>query len=260
MKKILAMLLVVAMVASFAACADTNTTTGSTTGSTAGSTGSSEGPKDDPAVKSEGVMTYAEFAAAELQTTVTIEAYVQATQSWWEKDGQGVITVYTQDLEGAYFLYEMPCSQEDAAKLVPGAKIRVTGTKAEWSGEVEIVDITKLEILEGSYIAEATDVTDLLANEAELIKKQNMFVSFNGLTIVKIEYKNGEPGDDIYVTVSLDGAEYSFCVERYLTGPETDVYKAFETLKEGDIVYIEGFLYWYNGVNTHITAITTKSK
>ena len=43
--------------------------------------------------------------------------------------------------------------------------------------------------------------------------------------------------------------------ERYLTDPETDVYKAFENIKVGDIVNITGFVYWYNGVNTHITKV-----
>ncbi len=201
--------------------------------------------------KGEGVMTYEEYVAAAIDDKVTIEAYVQATQNWY----QDKITVYTQDRDGAYFLYEMPCSEEDAKKLVPGTKIRVTGYKADFEGEIEIADIESFEILEGKYIAPVTDVTDLLSNEAELIKKQNMFVSFTRLTLEKVEYKNGEPGDDIYVTVSQDGVEYEFCVERYLTGPETDVYKAFEELVAGDTVYIEGFLYWYKGVNTHITAI-----
>ena len=64
-----------------------------------------------------------------------------------------------------------------------------------------------------------------------------------------------EPGDDIYVTVTLNDKDYSFCVERYLTGPETDVYTAFATLTAGDVVDIEGFLYWYQGPNPHITAV-----
>ncbi len=264
MKKIIAMLLIVVMVAAMAACTPAvDNSTSSSTPSTPSSSSSesstpsqSEGPKDNPAVKGEGVMTYAEYAAAALDTEVTIEAYVQATQSWWDNK----ITVYTQDLDGGYFLYEMPCTEDEAAKLVPGTKIRVTGTKAEWSGEVEIIDITKFEILEGEYLPFALDVTELLLNEEELIKKQNMFVCFNGLTIEKIEYKNGEPGDDIYVTVSYEGKEFSFCVERYLTGPETDVYKAFAELQVGQIVFIEGFLYWYNGVNTHITNVTAKGR
>lgn len=40
-----------------------------------------------------------------------------------------------------------------------------------------------------------------------------------------------------------------------LIAPGTDVYKAFETLEIGTVVDSEGFLYWYEGVNTHITAI-----
>ena len=56
--------------------------------------------------KSEGVMTYAEYDAAALDTQVVIEAYVQAKQSWWENQA----TVYAQDKDGAYFLYNMACS------------------------------------------------------------------------------------------------------------------------------------------------------
>ena len=202
--------------------------------------------------KSEGVMTYAEYDAAALDTEVIVECYVQGHQSWWDNK----ITVYAQDPDGGYFLYEMACSEEDAGKLVPGTKIRVTGFKGEWQGEIEIMDAT-FEILEGSWIADATDVTDLLGTE-DLIKHQNKKVVFKGLTVEAIEYKNGEPGDDIYVTVSKDGVSYDFCVERYLTGPETDVYKAVGELNVGDQVDIEGFLYWYAGVNTHITGVTAK--
>ena len=37
--------------------------------------------KDDPSKKSEGVMTYAEYAAAPVESQVTVETYVQAKQS-----------------------------------------------------------------------------------------------------------------------------------------------------------------------------------
>jgi hypothetical protein len=208
--------------------------------------------KVDPNKKSEGVMTYEEYDKAALDTEVTIEGFVQATQSWWDNK----ITAYLQDETGAYLAYELACSEEDAAKLVPGTKIRVTGYKGEWSGEVEIVDAT-FTFVEGAdkYVAEPADLTDVLANEEELIKHQNEYAIFKGLVIDKIEYKNGEPGDDIYVTVKQGDKSFSFCVERYLTDPETDVYKAFADLKAGDKVDITGFVYWYNGVNTHITAV-----
>ena len=78
------------------------------------------------------------------------------------------------------------------------------------------------------------------------------------MSVEKIEYKNGEPGDDIYVTLGLNGKSYDFCVERYLTDPETDLYKSFATLEVDKTVDVEGFLYWYEGANPHITAITVK--
>ena len=232
MKKIFALMLAMMMVFSLAAC------------------GNKEAA-DDINAKSEGVMTYAEYAAAALDAEVVIEAYVQATQSWWDNK----ITVYAQDKDGAYFLYEMACSEADAAKLVPGTKIKVTGYKGEWAGEVEIMDATFEFAGDATYIAEPMDATALLGKD-ELIDHQNKLVSFKGLTIEGIEYKNGEPGDDIYVTVGLDGNTYDFCVERYLTGPETEVYTTVGTLEVGDVVDVEGFLYWYEGVNTHITAVT----
>lgn len=229
MKKILAIVMVLAMVLVGAAVAETAET-------------ASE-------VKGEGVMTYEEYVAAEIDSEVVIEAYVQDHQSWWDNK----ITVYAQDMDGAYFMYDMACSEEDAEKLVPGTKIKVTGYKAEWQGEVEIVDAT-FEILEGEYIAEAVDVTEFLGTD-ELINYQNQFVSFKGMTLTNVEYKNGQPGDDIYLTMSLNDVEYSFCVEFYLRGTETEVYQTVATLNEGDVVDVEGFLYWYEGMNPHVTSI-----
>ena len=200
------------------------------------------------------VMTYEQYMAAAMDAQVTVETYVQATQSWWENK----ITAYCQSKDGAYFAYELACTEEEAAKLVPGTKIKITGNKGEWSGEVEIMD-GKFEIVKGgdTYIAEAMDATALLGTE-DLIKHQNKLAKFAGLTVAKIEYKGGEPGNDIYLTLALNGAAYNFCVESYLTGPDSDVYKAVATLKVGDVVDVEGFLYWYEGVNPHITKIAVK--
>ncbi len=212
---------------------------------------------DDPAKKSEGVMTYAEYEAAALESEVTIEAYVQAKQGYWEKDGQGLATIYAQDLDGAYFIYDLKVTKADYDKMVNGTKIRVKGYKAEWAGEVEIIDAT-YEILDGSYIAEAKDVTALLDSE-DLIKSQNMFVSFKGMTVESTYlYKwdgSGSEGDDLYFNVSANGKTYTFTVESYLCGADTDVYKAVKELKVGDKVDMEGFLYWYEGVNPHITSV-----
>lgn len=216
--------------------------------------------------KSEGVMTYDEYVAAALDSEVVIEAYVQAKQSWWEDQA----TVYAQDKDGAYFLYNMACSEEDYAKLTTGTKIKVTGYKAEWSGEVEIIDAT-FEIEDGNYVAAAEDVTSLLGSD-DLINHQNKFVTFKGMTVeaagqddsgndVAFLYNwdgSGQEGDDLYFNVSLNGETYTFTVESYLCDSSTDVYKAVQGLNIGDTVDMEGFLYWYEGVNPHITSVTVK--
>jgi len=205
------------------------------------------------------VLTHEAYDALELESPVTVETYVQATQSWWD----GKITVYAQSPDGAYFIYNMACAEEDAEKLVPGQKIRVSGYKTEWSGEVEIVDAT-FELLEGDpFIAEAEDVTDKLGKE-ELIACQNKLVAFKGMTVEAYDdtgaafaYKNAEnKTDDLYFKVSKDGQTYDFCVEFYLCGNETEVYQAVEKLQVGDVIDLEGFLYWYNGANPHITKVT----
>ena len=204
---------------------------------------------DEDPFKDLALMTYEQYAAAEIDAPVYIEATVQATQSWWDNK----ITVYAADEDGAYFIYELACSEDDAAKMIPGTKIAVKGYKGEWAGEVEIMDAT-FEFVDGEgYIAEPVDLTEYLGTD-ELIDYQNQLAYFDSLTVEEITFKN-EGGDDIYVKVSKDGKTYSFCVERYLTGPETEVYQTVSALKAGDVIHVEGFLYWYEGVNTHITAV-----
>ena len=220
---------------------------------------------DGTDAKGEGVMTYDEYMAAAVDDEVVIECFVQATQSWWEDK----ITIYAADADGGYFIYNAACSEEDAAKLVEGQKIKVTGYKAEWSGEIEVAEGATIEFEDDStFVAEAVDVTDLLGTE-DLINHQNQKVAFKGLTVepstdpdgkeVTFLYNwdgSGAEGDDLYFNVSKDGEVYSFTVESYLTGVDSDVYTAVRELKVGDVVDLEGFLYWYEGANPHITSVT----
>ena len=218
-------------------------------------------------VKSEGVMTHEEYVAAELDSEVTIETYVQAKQSWWEDKA----TVYLQDQDGGYFAYDMACTEEDYEKLTEGTCIQVTGFKSEWSGEVEIMD-GSFTFVEGgdTFVAEALDVTEKLGTE-ELESYQNQKVSFKGLTVAPSTDANGgeaaflynydgsgAQGDDLYFNVTVGDSEevYTFTVESYLCGSDTEVYKAVEGLQVGQTIDCEGFLYWYEGVNPHITSVT----
>ena len=270
MKKLFALLLALLMLASLAACGGSTDDTSINDSQSVSDTVADESVEDtaeDTAEEAVSVMSYAEYEAAALDTEVVVETYVQAKQGWWEDNGVGKATFYTQDEDGAYFIYDMPCTKEDYDAMTVGSKIKVTGYKAEWSGEVEIIDAT-YEILEGNYVAQAKDVTALLGTD-ELIKSQNQFVSFKGMTVeaskdadgndVPYLYKwdgSGQDGDDLYFNVSLDGNTYTFTVESYLCDSSTDVYAAVKALNIGDKIDMEGFLYWYEGVNPHITAVT----
>ena len=246
MKKLTVSVLALAMALSLAACGG---------GSASSSEAASSEAASSEAVSSEAasteatestaevsVMSYADYAAAEVDSPVCVETYVQAKQ-----------------------IYDMAVSQEDYDKMVPGTKLLVTGYKAEWEGEVEIIDAT-YEILEGdTFVAEATDVTDQLGTDT-LVDFQNQFVSFKGMTVEAANdagdaflYKwdgSGSDGDDLYFNVSKDGQTYSFTVESYLCDNTTDVYNAVKALNVGDVVDMEGFLYWYQGANPHITSVT----
>lgn len=262
MKKIIAILLAVIFALSLCACA--NSGNGDTT--TEPSTEATEPTNDTadvsyPTYDAIAPMTAEEFAAAEIDSLVCVETYVQANQSWWENK----ITVYTQTEDAGYFLYEMPCSEADAAKLTAGTKIKVTGYKAEWSGEVEITDAA-FEIEEAeAYVAEPVDVTAIYGTDA-LAAEMNKLVSIKGAKVAAkgddgaaFLYKwdgSGAQGDDIYFDVEIGGEVYTLTVESYLCGADTDVYKAVEALKVGDTIDVVGFLYWYEGAQPHVTSVT----
>ena len=116
MKKLFALLLAACLVVGMTACS------------------SNAAKEEDINAKSEGVMTFDEYWNTAVDAPVTVETYVQAKESWW----QDAAVVYTEDGNGAYFLYNLPCTQEEYDKLTPGTKIRVKGYKAEYSGMVEI--------------------------------------------------------------------------------------------------------------------------
>ena len=245
MKKLIALLLALTMLVAFAGCNNTQ-------------------PKETTEeTLPEGVMTHDEFVAAAMDAEVTVYTYIQAVESWWD----GCCQIYAQSKDGGYYIYDYACTEDEAAKLVPGTKIKVTGYKSEWAGEVEITEAT-IEILEGSWTVEAaTDVTALMGTE-DLAKHMNELVAIKGLTVaaskdadgndVPFLYKwdgSGSQGDDIYFNVAIGENTYTFTVNAYMIGNE-DTYKAVEALKIGDKIDVEGFLYWYNAAQPHVTAVT----
>ncbi len=223
------------------------------------------------------VSTYEEYAAlpTDGSAVVTIEAYVQAAQSYYNG-----ATLYLQDKDGAYFVYGGQLSEEDYAKLVDstdytdgwkgignGTKVQVTGTKAEWSGEIELTDATVTVIDDGDkYIAEPVDITASLPTDPAA--NMNQKVTLTDMTVAAANDEgaaflynwdgSGTEGNDVYINFEKDGLQYSFLVESYLCYNGSDVYEAAEALEVGQVVDLEGFLYWYEGPQLHITSITVK--
>ncbi len=267
MKKIVALLLVFVMVFALAACGGNQAAEEPAETEGEGeevivdeTTEEGEEAGTEDAVQ---VMSYEEFLAAEEGTVVTVETYVQANESWWD----GKITLHAQSPEGAYYLYEVACSEEDAAKLVPGTKICVTGDKAVWNGLVEIQNCTFTFVEGDSWVAEPADFAALLS-EGTLEAHMNQRIAVTDATVVDkgegaaffYNWDNsGEDGQsDLYFDVDINGTVCTFVVRRYLTAPGSDVYEAVKNLQVGDTVDIEGFLYWYEGPQPHITSIIVK--
>ena len=134
---------------------------------------------------------------------------------------------------------------------------------------MEIID-GSFEIIEGDeYIAPPLDVTNMLGTD-DLINYQNQFVEFKGLTVEPANPDSGDTttaflynydgsgseGDDLYFNASYNGQTYTFVIESYLCDSSTEVYSAVKNLQVGQTIDMEGFLYWYEGVNPHITSVT----
>ena len=268
MKKILCLVLAAIMaVMAFTACGDKGGKNENTSAEAAGNT-TAEVQQLDPSAKDEGVMTYAQFIEAASGTDIIVEGFIQAKQAYSETYGN--TSLYLADGDGAYFAYRVACTAEEYAKFEIGAKVKVTGQKAVWSGEIEIGEGCKAEVVgTDKWTAGKLDVTSIISNTEELAKNMNKAVTVKGLEIAASTvdgdatehaflYKHngtGSQGDDLYFKVKSGETVYTFVVESDLCGAETEAYKAVEALKVGDKIDIEGFLYWYNAPQIQVTGV-----
>lgn len=271
MKKHLALILALAMFFTLTACgqpaapAATPAPTAEPTVEPTAEPAATEAPATEaPAAEVPAeLMSYADYAAAAVDSPVNAEAYVQAKLTWWENK----TSIYAADKDGAYFLYDVACPEADYEKLVPGQKIAFQGYKGEWSGEVEVVDGSFSFVDGDNFIAEPLDITGMLGTD-ELASHINQAIKVSGAVVADkgdgaaffYNYDNsGEDGNcDLYFDLQINDAVYTFVVRRYLTVPGSEVYEAVKNLKVGDTVDVEGFLYWYEGPQPHVTAITVK--
>lgn len=283
MKKISLILAVVMIAALLASCGgngtpDTTTPAGTTAANVPDNTTEevttaeeiTTAAEVDGKTKSEGVLTYAEYLAAEVDKPVVIEGFLQAKYEYSEQYGN--TSLYLADDDGAYFVYRWVCTKEQYDAVSVGDKLKVEGIRTAWSGEDEIKEKTAVITVVGTdkKIYPAEDFTAKLDSE-DLVKSQNKAALFTGVKIAAKKNADGQDvpflygakgtgseGGDIYFDIIAGEKTYTFVVESDFCSKDTDVYKAAQALKIGDTVDIEGFLYWYNGVNTQVTKITVK--
>ena len=283
MKKIIALLLALVMTLSLAACAGSSEPTSEPTDATEATdvteaTDATEESTEaaptslETTIPQDGMMTYEEYIAAELDTEVVIKTTIQARQSWWDNKA----TFYTQDNDGAYFIYEMPCTEEDYAKLTPGTTIWVKGYKGEWAGEVEIME-AQFQIIDAPIPAITVAALSEKLGTEELINYQNFKALFRNATVVastnaageEVPFMYGWDGSgeagtdaDLYFNLEINGVTQTFVVEYYTCddagnyGDQTAVYQAVQNLQIGDTIdTIFCFMYWYEGAQPHVVEI-----
>lgn len=265
MKKIILGLLVFVAVFSLASCGKNE--------ATATPTGDEPSNITTPTQDEIKTMTYSEFMAAESGDDVRIEGYIAAKQSFWNN---AAVVYLVGGIGEGYLIYNMPMTEEEYNSLYTiGTCINVKGTKAIYALEHEIdgakgVDVTvKNDAKE--FQKEAIDLTESVDSDA-IFKYQNAYFkatlkvkeytttsSDTGVSANKAYgYKGDEPTDDLYICFEDEkGNVLNACIEAYLTNKTTDVYDyVLNHLEVGQLVTIEGYLYWWNGANPHITSIT----
>ena len=107
---------------------------------------------------------------------------------------------------------------------------------------------------QGKLEARISEIEDILSR-AKLIDEDALSTDVIQMGS-KVTIKDIEFGDVYkYQIISSTSTSKDKGVD-YLTSDESPVAKALIGHKAGDIVDVEGFIYWYEGVNTHITAVS----
>ncbi len=212
-----------------------------------------------------GGMSYKEYMDAELQAEVKIDAYIQDRCTWYN----GAASFYLQDEEGGYYVYNLKCSKDDYDNnLSVGKFISVTGSKAEWRGEVEINGDVATEnqgftVGSSSKIYKATQVANIAKDTLDQHKNTKVMVT--DLTVTKAPYTSFDDfslspnsGVDVYFAVKdSNDNELTFVVEAYLESTQfgSPTYTTVTSLALGDKINLEGFVYYWDVPQLQVTKV-----
>lgn len=141
------------------------------------------------------VNTFDEYAAAEDGTSLTVQGIVtgvisKSTNSTKEN------SLFLQDLNnnGGYYIYNL--AEDPAGTISVGMTVEVKGEKKNYNGTFELVNPVVTVIDQTIKTVTPVDYTEIFAaaastDAAELIAKQGMLVSINGVTLLNYTESDG---------------------------------------------------------------------
>lgn len=139
------------------------------------------------------VATWAEYAAAEDGKLLVVDGIVTMFNS--KKAGASYNSMYIQDNDGAYYAYSMDEDPQDKSIAV-GMKVRLTGTKKNYNGTLELEKVLIKEVLD-TNIADVTpiNINELLASatsvkDKSLTNLQGSIVTLSGAIAVEVDDSN----------------------------------------------------------------------
>lgn len=196
--------------------------------------------------------TYAEYVAAADNSTIVIDGIVTAILP--KDNGASINGIYmnTYDADGnpdgGVYVYNSPATYP--TDLAIGVKVRVTGSKTNYSGtheiqsaSVKVLDSTATEVTPVDYTEILTNAASL--TDATLVGKQAMLVKISGVEIGKT---GGSDGSYYYFTLGNHRTyvriSSSACP---LTTEEQNEFKTFFASHEGYTADVTGVVCVYSG-------------
>ena len=138
--------------------------------------------------------SFAEYVAAQDDDTVVCKGVITAMLS--KAKGNSSNSIYFQDSDGGYYVYNLAEDPYTELGLKEGMTIRATGIRDTYSGTYEIINTT-IEILDDTINMPApVDFTEIYTNaevltDAALVGPQSMLVTVKGVEITSQEASNG---------------------------------------------------------------------
>ena len=203
------------------------------------------------------VFSYAQYAAAEDDSTVVVEGIVIGIFS--KSNGSNANGLYLQDAnnEGGYYVYNLTEDPSADMGIKVGMTVNVTGIKDTYNGLYEIIDATVAiadetvkEIAPVDYTEAYTNAAAL--NEAALVERQSMLVTVKGVEITGQDTESGYykfklADKEAYVRISSSNN----CISK----DDIETFKKLHTDNFGYTADVTGIVQLYSG-NFYLIPVT----